>query len=257
MPDGTVEIITGKERRRRWSVEEKLRIVAEAEEAGARITEVAARNEVYPSLLFNWRRQVREGRLVPDRPPQFVPVRLISTASERYCITGPCGSTGQESCWWHRDQPAGWHPSLYKAGSAAAIAAPVDRGTARMIAPAANVRVWLACGHSDMRRGFDGLSSQVQQHLGKNPFTGELFVFRGRRGDLIKNSLLGRPRVVSVQQAPRERAFRVAPGQRWSDFADRSTTVNVARRNRLANAGTNLAARDGKLNNLANDKENA
>jgi transposase len=82
MPDGTVEIITGKERRRRWSVEEKLRIVAEAEEPGARITEVAARNEVYPSLLFNWRRQVREGRLVPDRPPQFVPVRLISAASE-------------------------------------------------------------------------------------------------------------------------------------------------------------------------------
>jgi transposase len=82
MPDGTVEIITGKERRRRWSVEEKLRIVAEAEEPGARITEVAARNEVYPSLLFNWRRQVREGRLVPDRSPQFVPVRLISTAPE-------------------------------------------------------------------------------------------------------------------------------------------------------------------------------
>ena len=55
-----------------------------------------------------------------------------------------------------------------------------------MIAPAANVRVWLACGHTDMRRGFDGLSSQVQQRLGQNPFTGELFVFRGRRGDLIK-----------------------------------------------------------------------
>lgn len=55
-----------------------------------------------------------------------------------------------------------------------------------MIPPAANVRVWLACGHTDMRRGFDGLSSQVQQHLGKNPFTGELFVFRGRRGDLLK-----------------------------------------------------------------------
>jgi transposase len=86
MPDGTVEIITGKERRRWWSVEEKLRIVAEAEEPGARITEVAARNEVYPSLLFNWRRQVREGRLVPDRPPRFVPVRLISTAPENTAL---------------------------------------------------------------------------------------------------------------------------------------------------------------------------
>jgi transposase len=82
MPDGTIEIITGKERRRRWSVEEKLRIVAEADEPGARIAEVAARNEVYPSLLFSWRRQVREGRLVPNHRPQFVPVRMISAASE-------------------------------------------------------------------------------------------------------------------------------------------------------------------------------
>ena len=82
MPDGTMEIITGKERRRRWSVEEKLRIVAEAEEPGARITDVAARHEVYPSLLFNWRRQVRDGRLGPSCLPQFVPVRLISTPSE-------------------------------------------------------------------------------------------------------------------------------------------------------------------------------
>lgn len=55
MPDGTVDNNTSKERRRRWSVEEKLRIVAEVEEPGAGITEVAARHEVYPSLLFNWR----------------------------------------------------------------------------------------------------------------------------------------------------------------------------------------------------------
>lgn len=55
-----------------------------------------------------------------------------------------------------------------------------------MIAVSANVRVWLACGHTDMRRGFDGLAAQVQQHLSHNPFNGELYVFRGRRGDLIK-----------------------------------------------------------------------
>ena len=74
MPDGTVEIITGKERRRRWSVEEKLRIVAEAEEPGARITEVAAQHEVYPSLLFNWRRQMREGRLGARCLPLCLPI---------------------------------------------------------------------------------------------------------------------------------------------------------------------------------------
>jgi transposase len=55
-----------------------------------------------------------------------------------------------------------------------------------MIGVSANVRVWLACGHTDMRRGFDGLAAQVQQHLSHDPFNGELYVFRGRRGDLIK-----------------------------------------------------------------------
>ena len=48
-----------------------------------------------------------------------------------------------------------------------------------MIAPPPNVRIWLACGHSDMRRGFDGLSSQVHRELGQDPFSGQLFVFRG------------------------------------------------------------------------------
>ena len=50
-----------------------------------------------------------------------------------------------------------------------------------MISPSPNVHVWLACGRTDMRRGFDGLSSQVQQQLSRDPFSGELFVFRGRR----------------------------------------------------------------------------
>jgi transposase len=79
MADGTIEIITGRERRRRWSTEEKFRIVAEAEEPGARLTDVAARHGIYPSLLFNWRRQVREGRLALDNSASFVPVRLLAS----------------------------------------------------------------------------------------------------------------------------------------------------------------------------------
>lgn len=56
-----------------------------------------------------------------------------------------------------------------------------------MIAAPHGVHVWLACGVTDMRRGFDGLASLVQRHLGKDPFLcGQLFVFRGRRGDLVK-----------------------------------------------------------------------
>jgi transposase len=76
MSNGTVEILGGKERRRRWNLEEKLRIVAESHEPGASVRAVAARNDVYPSLLHNWRRQVREGRLTARPVQRFVPVRV-------------------------------------------------------------------------------------------------------------------------------------------------------------------------------------
>ena len=47
-------------------------------------------------------------------------------------------------------------------------------------------RVWLAAGHTDMRKGFDGLALMVQETLRRDPHGGHLFVFRGRRGGLIK-----------------------------------------------------------------------
>ena len=48
------------------------------------------------------------------------------------------------------------------------------------------VRVWLATGHTDMRKGFSSLAVLVQETLKQDPHAGHLFVFRGRRGDLIK-----------------------------------------------------------------------
>jgi transposase len=48
------------------------------------------------------------------------------------------------------------------------------------------VRVWLAVGRTDMRRGMNGLALRVQQALGRDPHAGDLYVFRGKRGDLIK-----------------------------------------------------------------------
>lgn len=74
-----MEIITRRERRRRWSIEEKLRIVAETEEAGARVTEVAARHNIYPGLLFTWRRQARDGLLVAPPAAPFIPVRMLAS----------------------------------------------------------------------------------------------------------------------------------------------------------------------------------
>ena len=55
-----------------------------------------------------------------------------------------------------------------------------------MIELRAGTRIWLAAGATDMRRGFHGLSAQVQTVLEQEPYSGHVFVFRGRRGDLIK-----------------------------------------------------------------------
>ena len=55
-----------------------------------------------------------------------------------------------------------------------------------MIPVPAGVRVWIATGTTDMRRGMNSLALQVQQALKRDPYAGDLFVFRGKRGDLIK-----------------------------------------------------------------------
>ena len=55
-----------------------------------------------------------------------------------------------------------------------------------MIPVPSGVRVWLAVGRTDMRRGMNGLALQVQQMLKRDPHGGDLYIFRGGRGDLIK-----------------------------------------------------------------------
>jgi transposase len=55
-----------------------------------------------------------------------------------------------------------------------------------MIALPTGTHIWIAAGVTDLRRGFTGLSAVAQAVLKQNPFSGHVFVFRGRRGDLIK-----------------------------------------------------------------------
>jgi transposase len=70
-----IEVITGQSRRRRWTAEEKARIVAESVEADANISEVALRNGVARGLHTAWRRQFAvAGR---SKAPSFVPVRIV------------------------------------------------------------------------------------------------------------------------------------------------------------------------------------
>ena len=78
-----VEVLEGAERRRRWSSDEKARIVAETLQPGVKVTTVARRNKVASSLVFTWRRMARTGQLGAAPEPAFVPVQIASpTAPE-------------------------------------------------------------------------------------------------------------------------------------------------------------------------------
>ena len=92
-----MEIITGVERRRRWRLEEKLRMVAEAERPGASFNDVARRHEVSRGLLWTWLRQVRAGVLAPEPMPVFVPVRIADDAPPpgRLALPPSCPAPGQ------------------------------------------------------------------------------------------------------------------------------------------------------------------
>ena len=100
MAEGSIEILMGRERRRRWSLADKLGMVAESEEAGARVADVAARHDICPNLLHGWRRLAREGRLSAADAPGFVPVRLASSADASLVALSSPPSMGE------RDAPA-------------------------------------------------------------------------------------------------------------------------------------------------------
>lgn len=76
-----MEIITGVERRRRWRAEDKLRIVAETEQPNACFAEIARRHEISRGLLWNWRSQVRRGKLIQRSAATFLPVQVVHDAT--------------------------------------------------------------------------------------------------------------------------------------------------------------------------------
>ena len=91
-----------------------------------------------------------------------------------------------------------------------------------MIAFPSEARVWLATGHTDMRKGFGSLALLVQENLKRSPLGGELFVFRGRQGNLVK--LIwhdGQGACLFTKRLERGRFL-------WPSMADGAVTISVA-----------------------------
>src|SRR5438270_779608 len=108
------------------------------------------------------------------------PMAVMISRSGRWPWAAPAGSRRR-----HRDRVWLWGPGAPARRSRLADAAAGDR-TAAMNPLPAGTRVWPAAGATDMRKGFDSLAAQAQTVLGQDPFSGHVFCFRGRRGDLVK-----------------------------------------------------------------------
>jgi len=91
-----------------------------------------------------------------------------------------------------------------------------------MITLPTNTRIWIAAGVTDLRRGFTGLSALVQTALEQDPLSGHVFVFRGRRGDLLKIIWHdGRGACLFTKRLERGRFL-------WPSMADGVVTISIA-----------------------------
>ena len=115
-----------------------------------------------------------------------------------------------------------------------------------MIALPAGSRVWLTAGITDLRKGFDGLAALVQTVLDKDPFSGHLFCFRGRRGDLMK-ILWWDGDGLCLFAKRLERGRFVWPRAEQGTAVLTPATVDAAGGDRLASPGTDLASGGGGL----------
>src|SRR3984893_4032201 len=120
-----------------------------------------------------------------------LPLAPESTGNGEQLCSGARGAGWRRcrhiSCGSDRDAIRGQRPSADPSFGVAGFGGGCRRGAgATMIPVPSGVRVWLAVGRTDMREGMNGLALQVQQTLGRDPHAGDLYVFRGARGDLLK-----------------------------------------------------------------------
>jgi hypothetical protein len=131
-------------RRGKWTAQQRRRIVADSRVAGASVQEVAERHGVRANLLSAWRRQDEASRAA--KPVKFAAVKVQRGAGGRV----DRDRSGRRMCSGPRD--CRWDDATGSLGGGAMIGMPHG------------ARIWLACGATDMRRGFDGLAAWCKRN---------------------------------------------------------------------------------------------
>ncbi len=173
-----------------YSMDFKLELVEKSYQPGACVAQLAREHGINDNLLFTWRQ--RYSHLLPDeiqrsvsKPDAVIPVVVSDMSLSHHAEPHyePSGSAYGEvmTC-----EVAVGSASLRLTGNLSPAipentASRTDReGT--MISLPSGTRIWLVAGATDMRKSFNGLGEQIQHVLDENPFSGHLFIFRGRRG---------------------------------------------------------------------------
>jgi transposase-like protein len=186
----SAEFLGRVERRRRFSVEQKLAMLAEATGTGSELSAVARRYGLLPAQVYKWRRLAELaviGVPGPSDLPSFVAVEIARDVRSLPAPVVEDKLAAADDAPRRRRKKAGLieidggralgsrRPRCRRGG----IGTGARRAGAAMIPLSSGVRVWLAVDRTDMRKGMNGLALQAHQVLGRDPHAGDLYVFRG------------------------------------------------------------------------------
>ena len=137
-----------------------------------------------------------------------------------------------------------------ESGADAALLRVVLESLRAMMTLPPKTHIWIAAGVTDMRRGFDGLSALVQTKLEQTPFSGHVFVFRGRRGDLIKVLWWDGDGLCLFAKRLERGRFVWPQASDGSGFTQSSSAIDAAGRYRLAASRAHRRAAVSDLSSL-------
>lgn len=175
--------VTDSDRRRRWSMAEKIRIVEESLLRPRMAASTARRYDISRTLL------TRGAQGISGWSAWLWAFDAIHSGDDRTRTDAGAAWSPHGAPFRRHDQDRSgeWPTPHCFSDDRSRLSGAVTCGSgSAMIAFPARVRVWIAGGVTDMRCGMNTLALKVQQGLGRDPHGGEIFCFRGRKGDLIK-----------------------------------------------------------------------
>ena len=242
------EVLVGVERRRRWSIKQKLQILSEVAVDGATVSDVARRHDITRQHIYQWRRDMRRQGWAQRK-------RRISYLSSLMVVTswrGPAPARQTIGGWRSGFATAARYGSWEIPRQLAGTADP-DCGDG-MIGPGTGVRVYLACGVTDMRKGITGLAAAGAAGPEPEPDVGRGLRLSRPPGRSDQASVLGWPGLLPLLQGAGARPVSVAVAGRWGDPADLGAAGDALGRDRLASPGMDVAARARCLIHSAESK---